>query len=49
MNTTPCAECGTWGIFESMKIIGNELYCDDCFDEFEFNRYEKELLERDEE
>lgn len=35
MNITPCAECNEWNIFENMKIIGNELYCDACYGECE--------------
>ena len=33
MNLTPCAECEEWCIFEDMKIIEHELYCDDCYEE----------------
>lgn len=27
---TPCAECNEWCEFDSVKSIGNELYCDEC-------------------
>lgn len=30
---TPCAECGDLCEFDCMNIIGNELYCDDCYAE----------------
>lgn len=29
---TPCAECHELCEFENMQSIGNELYCDDCFE-----------------
>lgn len=30
---TPCANCGEWCEFDYMKPIGNELYCDDCYED----------------
>lgn len=30
---TPCAECNEWCEFDYMQIIGNQLYCDDCYEE----------------
>lgn len=32
---TPCAECETLCEFNYMKNIGNELFCDDCYEELE--------------
>jgi len=35
INITPCAECGVWDNLDTMKVIGNELYCDECYEALE--------------
>ena len=42
INITPCAECGIWDNFDTMKIIGNELYCDECYEELTSESEESE-------
>ena len=42
INITPCAECGIWDNFDTMKIIRNELYCDECYEELTSESEESE-------
>lgn len=29
---TPCNKCSDWCEFTHMKVLGKELFCDECYD-----------------